>query len=113
MKQWRTFAALALLAIAATLASSLVGGRASSSYPEIMGYENACATAAGGWPFPYLVDFPALSPAGSVWLIGGLLGMDKFRYPQLAGSFLFWLGAGSLACLLIRRRRSGRAPPPG
>ena len=61
------------------LLSSAKAGSASATYSEIMGCEQSCEVAAGGWPVPYLVDYPGISVVGSVDLMGGLLGEDHFR----------------------------------
>jgi hypothetical protein len=93
-------------AIIATLASSVVGGTVSATYPDIMGCESGCMVAAGGWPVPYLVDYPGISPVGSVALTDALLGIDTIRPAGLAATFVFWLAASALAVWLpVRARR--------
>lgn len=81
-----------VLAAAATLASSAIPGMVSATYPEIMGCSQACQVAAGGWPFPYAVDYPGLSPGGSAGLLGVVLGVDQLWAGSLAATFACWLG---------------------
>ena len=100
----------ALVALCLTLATSARQIDTMARYPDIMGCEAACEVAAAGWPFPYLVDYPGLSPVGSVSLIGALLGMDILRPGALAATFLCWwafIAAMVLitAAVLVRRRR--------
>ena len=83
-----------------------------ATYPDIMGCESACLVAAGGWPFPYLVDYPGLSPAGSASLIGAMLGVDVIWPDELATTFLFWLAMSVLAVWALVRKRQGPALPP-
>ena len=47
------------------------------SYPEIMGCERACEVATVGFPVTFILDYPGLSPAGSVDLVGAVLGLDR------------------------------------
>jgi hypothetical protein len=97
-----------IAAIIATLASSVVGGTVSATYPDIMGCESGCPAAAGGWPVPYLVDYPGISPVGSVSLTDALLGIDHIRPAGLAATFVFWLAASALAAWLVVRARRRR-----
>ena len=112
--------ALALPAFALLLAS--VSGRA---YPrmgsEFVRYEgtgpglDSSLVVVGGWPLPYLLDKPYLSPVGSVSVTDALLGIDHFRAGRfLADALLIWgllwvLQQGGSA---IRRDRGARIGLP-
>lgn len=87
----RTMLLVALLAAAATCASGAISGTVSASYPDIMGCEQACRVAAGGWPFAYAVDYPGISPVGSASMTGAVLGVDKLWAGSLAATFGCWL----------------------
>jgi hypothetical protein len=99
------------LAIVATLASSAIGGTVIAIYPEIMGCESGCLAAAGGWPAPYLVDYPGISPVGSVSLTDAMLGMDRIWPAELALTFIFWLALSALVVWLLGRKGSRRTAP--
>ena len=100
------------LAVVATLASSAIGGTVIAIYPEIMGCESGCLAAASGWPAPYLVDYPGISPVGSVSLTNGLLGIDKIWPAELVLTFIFWLAISALVVWLLVRRGRRRTSPP-
>ncbi len=98
------------MAMVATLASSVIDGRVIAVHSDIMGCEAGCVTAAGGWPLPYLVDYPGISPVGSVSLSDALLGLDKIRPAALALTFVFWLCASAtLVWAAMRRRVTAKA----
>jgi hypothetical protein len=99
------------LAVIATLASSTIGGTVIAIYPEIMGCESGCLTAAGGWPAPYLVDYPGISPVGSVSLTDAMLGMDKIWPAELALTYVFWLAISALVVWLLVRKGRRRTSP--
>jgi hypothetical protein len=99
------------MAVIATLASSVIGGTVNATYPDIMGCESGCLVAAGGWPAPYLVDYPGISPVGSVSLTDALLGIDNIRPFGLAATFAFWLAVSVLAVWLPVRKKRRRTSP--
>ncbi|QNA88910.1 hypothetical protein G4G28_11180 [Massilia sp. Dwa41.01b] len=113
MKRWRTVFTVTILAAMATLASSSVGAVVLAIYPDIMGCEAGCPTVAGGWPAPYLIDYPAISPVGSVALTEALLGDDKIWPRELALSFAFWLAASAVALWIGRRLAAASRSAPG
>jgi hypothetical protein len=65
---------LAVIAAAATLASTAVSGRVTAIQLGNAHCENECDFLAAGWPFPFPVDGPGVSPSGSVDLVGAVLG---------------------------------------
>lgn len=105
MTVWRKSLLVTGLAVVATLASSAINGTVIATYPDIMGCKFGCLTAAGGWPAPYLIDYPGISPVGSVSLTDALLGMDNIWSAELATSFVFWFAASALAVWLLDRKR--------
>lgn len=94
-----------LSGLAAALASSVLASATTAIYPEIMGCEAGCAVAAGGWPVPYIIDYPGISVAGSADLLGLLTGEDRFSAAAFLATALFWTLVASLAVLLWRRGR--------
>lgn len=106
----RTVVLAATSALVATMVSSVVYCSVSAVYPDIMGCEHGCYVAAGGWPVAYLVDYPGISPVGTVSLTDALLGVDRFRAASFALSLLFWL-AVCLALRAVGRRVALRRRP--
>lgn len=105
----RAVALLAVIAAAATLASSTVPASVHLVYPGTMDCERGCDFVAAGWPWPYLVDCHGISVVGAVSLSGGLVGEDILRPGHMAASFLFWLAlaAGTRRLAIgLRRRQS-------
>ena len=78
-------------------------------YPEIAGCESGCIVQAGGWPAPYLADYPGLSPAGPVSVTGALLGLDRVHALALLCTFSAWLAVSAGIVWLVGRRRSAGA----
>ena len=93
----------ALMGACATAASSLIAGHTNAQYPDIGGCEKSCDVVAGGWPFHYLVDYPGLSPTGSVDILGALLGHDHLHLGPLAATFAFWSIASFVSISLASR----------
>jgi hypothetical protein len=88
------------------LASSAVHRHTTVNYPDIEGCSAGCTVAAAGWPFPYLADYPGLSPAGRTSLVEAITGSDHVLWTSFVLTWLAWTVAiGALAYLL--RRRSG------
>jgi hypothetical protein len=86
----------------ATVASSFVNGRTKITYPGSHDCHQGCDFVTGGWPFPFLIDHPAISPTGSVSLTAGLLGDDIFRVPSFAATLIFWLATVLLIRLIAK-----------
>lgn len=104
---WKVILTVVLAAVA-TLASTAIPAKVLARYPEIMGCEHACAVSAAGWPRPYLVDYPGISPPGSVSLFEGLVGTDIIWGGALATTFAFWFVLiGACMWALGRARRLG------
>ena len=78
-------------AAVATLASSAIPGRVRAVYPGSMDCQQGCEFVAAGWPFPYLVDHPGISPTRSVSLVNGFLGVDLIWPGAMAATFASWL----------------------
>ena len=87
---FRKYFIVFILAIAFTLESSLIPAKVVTKYPDISYCANSCVVVAGGWPFPYLIDYPGISPVNSVSLSDGILGMDVIWVGALASTFIFW-----------------------
>lgn len=102
---WRVVAAL-LIGLGATLASSTVRQETVARYADIDSCVTGCPVAAAGWPLPYLVDNPGLSPATEASLTGAAMGVDRFRPEAFALDLLGWtLLAGLVVAVLGRLRR--------
>ena len=86
----RTVLLVAAVAAGVTVASGMIPGVAHVAYPGSMGCQADCVYVAGGWPFPFLVDQPGISPVGSVSLSGGLFGEDAIGLGFLAANYVFW-----------------------
>ncbi len=101
--------ALGLLAtsLLLTTLSGWVPRQVTTRYPDIMGCERGCQVAAGGWPVPFVVDYPGISPVGSVSISGGLMGEDRMRWGAFAASWALWLSVGGLAIGVVGRSRRG------
>lgn len=99
---WRILATV-LLGIAATLASSLVRQDTLARYADIDGCATGCEVAAAGWPLPYAVDYPGLSPVGEASLDGLVLGVDRWRPEAFAIDLLIWTALAALAVAIVGR----------
>ena len=86
-----------LVALFATLLSSLVPRKVDAVIPGSMDCETSCTFVAAGWPLAYLVDHHGISPRGSVSLVLGFLGEDHIRQADFLLTFLFWLAV--LVCV--------------
>ena len=80
-----------LVALFATLLSSLIPRKVDAVIPGSMDCETRSTFVAAGWPLEYLVDHHGISPRGSVSLILGFLGDDHIRKADFFLTFLFWL----------------------
>jgi hypothetical protein len=105
MRRWKRLLVPTLAAVA-TLASSAIPGMVSASYPDIMGCYESCQVVAGGWPFPYVVDYPGLSPVHSASLFGVVLGVDRLWAGSLAATLLFWFALFVTVAWTVSRRRA-------
>ena len=110
-RKWMALVVL-IVAIATSLASSVVPGHVRVAYPGSEDCQQGCDFVAGGWPFLYLVDHPGISPFGSVSLIEGLLGVDIIRLVALGETFLFWTCAWTAVVWMTRRARRARRNRP-
>jgi hypothetical protein len=102
----RRFAKVVLvigMAGAVSLATFAVPAKVRVSYPGSMDCQQGCEFVAAGWPFPYVVDHPGISPVGSVSLSGALLGEDIVRPGAAVATFVFWLVVVSAATALFNR----------
>lgn len=93
-----------LLATIATALTIVIEAKVVTFYPDVMGCETSCLSVAGGWPFPYLVDYP-LSPVGSVSLIGGIVGTDVIWVKEMVHTLLFWFGIATILVWIAVRKR--------
>ena len=90
---WKKGIGSLAIAVVATMASSNIESQVPVKHPDIMGCESQCLVVAGAWPLPYIVDYPALSPVGSVSLSGAALGLDRLDFGSLLVTFSSWLAA--------------------
>lgn len=94
-----------MAATALTLGSSAIRGHATVNYPDIEACSAGCKVAAAGWPFPYLADYPGLSPGGSTSLVEAATGSDHVLWTAFVATWLAWMALiGVLAWLMQRRR---------
>jgi hypothetical protein len=104
----RRYSYTLLFALCATLISTVVPGSARVTYPDIMGCEFGCEVAAVGFPFPFIIDYPGISPGHSADLTGALLGVDQVNWGRAAATFSVWTVAGLFATYVTRRKRERR-----
>ena len=100
------------LGVALTAISTGVERRVVAVHPTVMGCEHGCEVVAAGWPVPFVVDNPALSPVNSVSLLMALDGGDEVRWGGLAATLGFWL-AVSVGAIGLAQRAAGRRRAPG
>jgi hypothetical protein len=112
MIRLRAIVLLIVLATVATLCSTVVAGKVSAVQLGNPGCENDCDYLAAGWPYPYIVDGPGVSPIGSVDVLGVVMGVDSVFPSALAKTFAFWLGLLLASALAIRIYRRRNLPPP-
>ena len=87
------------------LASSAIHRHTTVNYRDVEGCSAGCTVAAAGWPFPYLADYPGLSPAGRASLMEAISGSDHVLWTSFVATWVAWTVAiGALAWLLRRRR---------
>lgn len=102
---WLRIVGVLVLGIAATLASSTVEQEAVARYPDIQGCATGCSVAAAGWPLPYVIDYPGLSPARRASLSGAATGADRLRVEAFAIDLLGWTAVAFFLFMLLRRLR--------
>jgi hypothetical protein len=90
-----------VLAAVSALASTVIPGTVQVAYPGTEDCAKGCNFVAAGWPFPYLVDHPVISPIGSVSLVQGLLGVDLIQPVPMTETFAFWLGLYALLAAVL------------
>lgn len=92
------------------LFSTTVKSKVSAQYADIMGCEISCVVAAAGWPVPFIIDYPGLSPVGSADFLGLTLGADKLRPDSLVTTGLCWAAAviGVMLCQSLISRWNRR-----
>jgi hypothetical protein len=93
-----------IVATALALGSSAIAGHATVNYPDVDGCTAGCTVAAAGWPFPYLADYPGLSPAGSASLTQAVTGSDHVLWTSFVATWAAWAVVVSLVIWLARRR---------
>lgn len=93
------------LGAAATLATSAVTQQTIARYADIDACIAGCTVAAGGWPLPYLIDYPGPSPGHDVSLVGAAMGADRLRLEGLALDLAFWIVSAFVLMWLLRRIR--------
>jgi hypothetical protein len=99
---------LLLVLAAATilaLASSAIRGTVTVNYADIDGCTAGCTVAAAGWPFPYLADYPGLSPTGKASLQESVVGSDHFLWTSFVATWLAWAALIGVLMWLRGRRR--------
>jgi hypothetical protein len=91
--------------VLATLATSAVRQQATARYADIDACVGGCSVAAGGWPLPWLLDYPGPSPGNSVSLTGVVLGLDRWRPEAFAIDVVLWTLLTAIALAAWRRLR--------
>jgi hypothetical protein len=101
----RSVVIVLFVATALALGSSAIAGRTTVNYSDIEGCAAGCTVAAAGWPFPYLADYPGLSPAGKASLGDAVGGSDHVLWTSFVATWLAWAGFIGALAWLVRRRR--------
>lgn len=104
-RAWPRVLAALVLGIAATLATSVVDQPTVARYADIDHCVAGCTVAAAGWPLPYLVDYPGLSPANEASLAGAFSSVDRWRLESFAVDLVAWTLLAFVAIALLRRAR--------
>lgn len=73
-----------------TLTGAHVLGRATVTYPDVMGVRAGVQVAAAGLPLPFIAHYPGLSPASSADLVGAALGLDRVLRGRAIAVLAFW-----------------------
>jgi len=112
MRRFRLFSLSLTVAVALTLMSTVVSGT------HVIDCDrddpSPCVQMARGFPFPYVVDHPAFSPAGSADLIGAVSGLDILVAVNFWADVLFWwFGALLIALSITRPAQSNRGRDDG
>jgi hypothetical protein len=94
-----------VLGVLATLATSAIRQQSTARYADIDACVSGCSVAAGGWPLPWLIDYPGLSPARSVSLAGVVLGVDRLRVEAFAIDVVLWTLLAAIVLAAWRRLR--------
>ncbi len=79
-----------LLAVLMTFASTFVTGSTHASYLDA-GCAGSCRVVAAGFPFPFIADYPGISPVGSVSLSEAIIGVDHFLISPFVASYMCWV----------------------
>ena len=93
-------------AIVLLFVSAFIPNTIETNYSDIMGCEQSCTVDAAGYPLPFIVDYPGLSPAGSADLLGALLGNDNVNPITLIFSFLFWSAISFFIIRILCRKET-------
>lgn len=97
-----------LLALVATIASGeLWHGTTTILFEGVDPGLTPIEVVTGGWPLPFLVDNPSISPVGSVSLVNAILRMDHFRVWAFLGDLAVY---ALLAAAIRKGRRHARRP---
>lgn len=99
----RSLVLTAALAFTLTIAAGHVPRTVTATYPDIMGCERGCEVAAAGFPLPFIVDYPGLSPVGSAHPAGALLGLDRVLWPRAVAVLVFWSVVSVLLATIVTR----------
>jgi hypothetical protein len=84
--------------------SSVLPGKRIEHYGDILSCIPKCQVVAAGFPFPYIADYPGLSPTRSADLSGVMIGVDKFRFD----AFCIDVAAYFILCTVINLLWNGR-----
>jgi hypothetical protein len=96
----KTVAITLLLAVLITLASIFVKSSTHASYLDA-DCAGSCQVAAAGFPFPFIADYPGISPVGSVSLFDAILGYDDFLIGSFVASYMYWTAIIAIVVRLL------------
>ena len=103
-----TFKSLSFIVLATLVAIAISGTFPHSTYAVYneMGCDTGCAVAGAGFPFAFIMDYPGLSPVGSVSWLGLFEGLDKLNTQNLIFSALVWAGLAGVVVVIFNKLTS-------
>lgn len=90
----------ALSAVLMTFASISIKGSTHATYLDV-GCAGSCRVAAAGFPFPFIADYPGISPTGSVSLFEAFIGVDHFLISPFVASYICWVALVTVILKLL------------
>jgi len=105
--QMTRFALTGLLAAMVCIAAtSFIHTHSQESFADIDACTTGCEVAVAGYPWPYLVDYPGISPVGDPSVIDVMLASDQLLTGPLFADLAVWWGLCMAGTMLLQRVRN-------